>query len=199
MALSDPTQLKHGPITWDTRFAKLTADEVNAISNHVNNVLPTLYAPSAKTYFCDVNMAGSPAGATKQVIPNATFETLKLDTKVTDTTNSFNTANWIYTVPASGVYFCQALIRPTDGQVSKGGFPDGTGVGVGIHTSNGDGTWFQWNKWMWMSGAGGNRLSWDYTRIAAFNQNDLLRLYMFSDLGGQFDITRASMQIWRIG
>jgi hypothetical protein len=187
----------HAAPTWDT---KTTQQIIDYLQTNTVPILDNRYAPSAKAVFCDVNFAGSPAGATKQTIPNAQWTTLKLDTRVTDTTNSFNTANWLYTVPATGVYFCQALIRPNDGQVSKAGFPDGTGVAIGIGLdSDQDGVWVQWNKWMWMSGTGGNRLSWDYTRIASFNQGQLVRLYMFSDLGGQFDLTRATLQIWRVG
>jgi hypothetical protein len=193
----------YAPITWDTRtLAALIASMggVGAAAPPALAVADARYARSPLSYFCDVNMAGSPAGATKQTVLNATWATIRLDTKATDTSNSFNTSNWLYTVPATGIYFCQGLIRPNDGQVAKAGFPDGTGVAIGIGlNSDNDGTWVQWNKWMWMSGNGGGRVSWDYTRLCAFNQGDLVRLYMFSDLGGQFDLTRASMQIWRIG
>jgi hypothetical protein len=157
-------------------------------------------APSAKNYFCDVYSQGLPGGSTKQTILNATWTTVTLDTKVTDTTNSFNTTTSFYTVPVTGVYLCTGNIRPNDSQVVKATFPDGTGIGLGIGLSTDvDGTWVMWNKWMWMSGTGGSRVSFPYIRIAAFTAGQVLRLYAFSDCGAQFNVTSAAMQIWRIG
>jgi hypothetical protein len=98
------------------------------------------------------------------------------------------------------VYLCTGNIRPNDSQVVKATFPDGTGIGLGIGLSTDvDGTWVMWNKWMWMSGTGGSRVSFPYIRIAAFTAGQVLRLYAFSDCGAQFNVTSAAMQIWRIG
>lgn len=193
MTLPDPYR-GHAQPTWDT---KTLAALITALGG-VGAVPADRYAPSAKAYFCDVFMSNG-AGDPIQVVPNATWRRVDLRQKTTDTTNSFNTTTHIYTVPVTGFYFCQALIRLKDDQVAKAAFPDGTGIGIGIGTSEVDFPGFQWNKWMWMSGAGGNRLSLDYTRLCAATLNDPMRLYVYSDLGGQFDIYSAAMQIWRIG
>jgi hypothetical protein len=139
------------------------------------------------------------AGATKQTVTNVTWQKMTLDVETSDINNLFNNSTYIYTVPTTGVYFCQALIRPVDNQfVSTTTWPTGTGLGIGVHTSEIDGTWFQWNKIQNMAGAGGGRCSLDYTRIASFNASDQLRLYTFSDSGVSINYTTAALVIFRI-
>lgn len=141
-------------------------------------------------------LADGGGGLTKQVISNATFTTLTLDVEVSDANNLF--ASNLYTVPSDGVYFIQALVRIVDGQFAKATWPDGSGIGLGVHTSNIDGSWFQWNK-VNMNGVGGSRFSMDYTRIGSFVAGNQLRLYTFSDSGAaQFNTTTHAMQIFRI-
>ena len=147
-----------------------------------------------------IEVSSDAGGATKQTVGNASMDTVILDTEASDVNGLFNNSTYIYTVPSTGVYFCQALIRLVDGQVAKATWPDGAGFGMGVHTSNIDGTWFQWNKLMWMSGTGGGRVSFDYTRIATFTAADQLRLYCFHDngVGTNITLTRMALTIFRI-
>ena len=198
MVLADPF-VKFGPVTWDTRFAKLTADEVNAISNHVNNVLPGLYAPSAGASFADVYMKHDTiVGGTVQTIPYANFITLNLDKETTDAANRFDTGAHVYSCPAAGYYSIQALVRLQDAAIVNA---QGANVGIGVHTSNIDGAWFHWNK-VPATNIGAARAMLAYQRTAYFAQDAPLRLYAFYDSAtgsGSLAIMTAQMQVWRIG
>lgn len=145
-----------------------------------------------------VEVSTDGGGSTSQTVSNASWTTIILDTEASDANSLFNNSTYIYTVPSTGIYFCQALVRPVDSQFAKATWPDGSGMGIGVHTSNIDGPWFQWNKIMWMSGAGGGRLAMDYTRIATFTVSDQLRLYCFQDSGGNVTLTRMALTIFRI-
>lgn len=167
-----------GTLPWTTTGA----DMITAI-----NLIPATYVEV---------LADGGGGATKQVISNAVFTTLTLDTEISDANGLF--ASNLYTVPSDGVYFIQAMVRIIDSQFAKATWPDGTGIGLGVHTSNIDGPWFQWNK-VNMNGVGGNRYSMDYTRIGSFVAGNQLRLYLFSDSGAsQFNTTTHAMQIFRL-
>ena len=102
----------------------------------------------------------------------------------------FDLATDVYTTPVAGVYLCRALMRITDG------FGTSTNVGMGIHTSNVDFSGFQWNKYVT---GGGSRCAFDYMRIASFGAGAALRLYAWQESGGIMKVTRAALQIWRIG
>jgi hypothetical protein len=201
MALADPTLIKYGPITWDTRFAKLTADEVNAISNHVNNVLPGLYAPGAGQTFADVYMQHDTiVGGTVQTLPFASFVTLNLNKERTDAAGAFNSSSGqhIYYCPVAGFYAIQALVRLQDAAITNA---QGANVGIGVDTVNGDGPWFHWNK-VPATNIGAARAMLAYQRTAYFAQNAPLRLYAFYDSAvgsGSLAIMTAQMQVWRIG
>lgn len=95
----------------------------------------------------------------------------------------------LYTIPAAGVYFCQALVRLADGIGTS------FNLALGIGVTEADGPWVQWNKYF--TGAGG-RCAFDYTRFAGFSAGAQLRLYTFQDSGATQNITRAALQIWRM-
>jgi hypothetical protein len=193
VTLPDPFRGYAGP-TWDTRtLASLIAalGGVGAAPPPALAVADARYAPSAKAHFMSVTN-GTGAG-TIQTLSNAVFTTMDIaGTVAVDTDGALNTTTDIYTVPATGTYYCQALVRVADS------FAVNSNLGIGIHTSNIDGAWLQWNKIMPLN-TGGGRLSCDYTRIAPFNGGDQLRLYCFQDSGGNMNITALSVQIWRIG
>lgn len=158
---------------------------------------------AVSTSYIDVNMTGVPGGATVQTIANAGSEPwaankLRLNNETSDVNALWDTTNFLYTVPTTGTYMMRALVRLTDGQFSHVTWPYGSGMGIGVHTSEIDIPSFQWNKIMPMEGQGGTRLSLDYTRVAGWNAGDLLRLYVYQDSGGAVALTRATLQIYRI-
>src|SRR4051812_5458252 len=109
------------------------------------------------TSYIDVFMAGSPAGATIQTIANGGSEPwsankLHLDTEVSDVNALWDTTNYIYTVPSTGTYAIRALVRLTDGQFNHTTWPYGSGMGIGVHTTEVDVPSFQWNKILPMEG-----------------------------------------------
>lgn len=150
-------------------------------------------APSANLTFADVSFVNG----TGWDLPNGAFTKLPLDTEAADAGNNFNPASgqYIYTVPATGIYMIQALVRVLDGNWTVAG---GANLAMGVHTSEIDGAWVQWNKVMPLN-SGGGRASFDYTRPAMFTANDQLRLYAYQDSGATRKLYSGAMQIWRIG
>lgn len=208
MALPLPSPMRdYAPVTWDTQRISEVITELNALNttvaantsaiagkvdsaSHVNqDGHPGIYQPSALQYYLETNNGNG--ASVVQTVPTATFR--KLDVAGTVATNNgggFSSSTDIYTVPAGGIYVAQALVRVTDG------FGTATSVGIGWHTSEIDGYWFQWNKYV--TGAG-NRCSLDYTRIASWSAGNQLRLYMYQDSTFNMDITAINLSVWRIG
>ena len=93
----------------------------------------------------------------------------------------WNTTNNTYTVPTSGTYIIKSSVRLVDGSPIRNLFQ-------AVNTTNSDipdGVW-QTNN--------GNRWTMLYNRIAYFNKNDQLRLYIYSD-GAVANISDASLNI----
>ncbi|MCU7618370.1 hypothetical protein NZ698_14310 [Chryseobacterium sp. PBS4-4] len=90
-------------------------------------------------------------------------------------------SNNIYTVPSSGTYLIKSSIRLVDGSTSRNVFQ-------AVHTSNAD-----IPEGIWDTNSG-NRWTMLYTRVAYFNKNDQLRLYVYSD-GATANISDASLNI----
>jgi hypothetical protein len=172
--------------TWDTKTIQQVLDYLQTTT------LPTLdtrYAPSALAYYLETNNGNG--ASTIQTISNVTFTSIDVaGTVAANPGGGFNATTDLYTLPAGGIYVCQALVRIADG------FGTSTNVGLGVHTSNVDGYWFQWNKYVT---GGGGRCSFDYTRVASFAAGNQLRLYMFQESGGNMAITACNLSIWRIG
>ena len=196
MTLPDPYR-GHAQPSWDTRTLAALITALGGVGgaapaaaghNHDSRYDPR-YAPSAGTYFCDVEN-GDGVG-TITAIPNTAFTRINVAGSVwANPGGGWDSATDIYTCPVAGTYLCQALVRITDG------FGTNCNVGLGIASAEGDGSWFQWNKYV--TGSGG-RCSFDYTRIMGCSAGQQLRLYGFQDSGVTMNITRAGMQIWRIG
>lgn len=185
-----PAYRGHAPVTFDTVTAQAIIDEVNAHGTTLA-AAPTAYAPSASAYYLETNN-GNGTG-TVQTIANTTWT--KLDVAGTVATNNgggFNAGTDIYTIPVSGIYICQALVRIADS------YPTNANLGIGFHTSEVDGYWFQWNKIMPLN-TGGSRLSVDYTRVASYTAGWQSRLYCFQDSGSPMAITAINLSVWRIG
>lgn len=175
----------HAPVTWDTKTLKTVIDALGGIGAIPGN----LFAPSAKAYFCDV--ANGDGTSVVQSLPNAVFTKMNAGTFIgSDTTGSWNSSTHVYTVPVTGMYLCRGLLRVADS------FGTSSNVGMGIHTSEADGSWFQWNKYVT---GGGIRCTFDYTRMTSFNAGNQLRLFAFQDSGFAMNIVSLTMAVWRIG
>lgn len=97
----------------------------------------------------------------------------------------WSTVNNTYTVPVSGTYLIKSSIRLVDGSVARNVFQ-------AVHTVNSD-----IPEGIWQTNSG-NRWTMLYSRIAYFNRNDVLRLYMYSD-GQVANISDASLNIVLLG
>lgn len=157
-----------------------------------NDTLGTISLPStsAAVGFADVRLGNGDGITTSQLVSAGTFTTVGLNTEISDVSDRFNTATGIYTCAAQGLYVINARVRVVDAAV------DGRNIGLGVHTANSDGIWFQWFK-VATSGTGG-RWAAAYARTALFAAGDQLRLYMYSD-GGQFPINAAGMTVTYLG
>lgn len=183
----------YSAIDFDTVSLKAAIDALNSLKSTVDshagsNGHAGIYSPSANQYYLETNN-GNGAGVV-QTISNLTWTRLNVaGTVANNNGGGFNSSTDIYTVPASGIYVAQALVRITDSYASY------CNVGLGWHTTESDGYWFQWNKYV--TGSGG-RCSFDYTRVASFNSGDQLRLYILQD-GPTMDLTAINLSVWRVG
>lgn len=172
--------------TWDTVTLKQLIDLLGGAGAAPPD---NRYAPSGKAYFLDV--ATGDGGYAVQSVSNNTWTKLNCGSFVgTDTTGSWNSSTHIYTVPTTGMYLCRGYARVTDG------FGTNCNVGLGIHTTESDGSFFQWNKFI---SGGGSRCTYDYMRITTFNAGNQLRFYQYQDSGVTMTMTMLGLAIWRIG
>lgn len=144
----------------------------------------------AQTGFADVRLGSGDGTSTAQTVSAGSFTTVVLNTELSDVSDRFNTSTGIYTCASPGLYTLSARVRVVDAAA------DGRNIGVGVHTSNADGAWFQWFK-VATSGTGG-RWTAGYTRTAVFAAADQLRLYVYSD-GGTLPINTAGMTVTYLG
>ncbi len=110
------------------------------------------------------------------------FETIVL----ADVEQNLGGGNWdatqgTYEVPISGTYLIKSSVRLTDNSSSRNFFQC-------VDVTNADNP-----QGLWQSNSG-MRWTMLYTRIAFFDQGDLLRLYIYSD-GADADISDASLDI----
>jgi hypothetical protein len=126
---------------------------------------------------------GNGNGSTTAATISATaFNTVPLTTVSKNVGGGvWNTTNYTYTVPNSGTYLIKSSVRLVDGSVARNVFQ-------AVHTSNAD-----IPEGIWDTNSG-NRWTMLYTRIAYFNKNDVLRLYVYSD-GAVANISDASLNI----
>ena len=115
------------------------------------------------------------------------FETYPIDNPITNIGGgSFNTGTYIYTIPSTGLYDCQATIRIQDSNPARS-------LGVGIGLTNADGPHFLWGN---MGGV--NRDARQYRRLTRFTAADQVRLYIYSD-GTSFPVNSGNLVIMRVG
>jgi hypothetical protein len=175
----------HAAPTWDTKTIQQLIDYLQTTT------LPVLdgrYARSPLAYFVDVE--NGDGLSTINAVSNAVWTRIN----AAGTVWANNGGGWdssadLYTIPAGGTYYCQALVRLADGIAQN------FNLALGIGPSLADGAFVQWNKYF--TGAGG-RCSFDYTRIAGFAAGQQVQLYCFHDSGVTQNVTRASLQFWRL-
>ena len=116
----------------------------------------------------------SRAGASVMIAASS-FTTYPLDG--TPTVNigggSWDSNNYLYTVPSSGLYLCLGMIRLSDSEAERS-------TALAIGTVNADGSHVDWSV-MGGTSAGRHRNSRQYTRLARFTAGDKVRMYIYSD------------------
>lgn len=158
--------------TWtDGSGLALDAANLNAMETDITTGMST-----GSVYFSAKRIS-----TTQTYLTHQTFATFPLDTVIENTGGgTWDSTNYLYTVPKSGLYMCLAGMRATD---SAGTTSPNFSMGIGIHTSNIDGWWVHWAD----SGST-MRPGRQYTRVARFNSGDHLRLYAYYDAGSDFPI-----------
>lgn len=187
-------------VTHDTNRIAEVITELNALNTTVSGKLstshansdghPGIYSPSALAYYLEV--ANDGAGSSIQTIGTASWTTINVGGTVATNNGggTWNSSSDEYTIPAGGVYVSQALVRVEDSVGAS------FNLGLGVHTSNVDGYWFQWNKYVT---GGGGRCAFDYTRVCSFGVGNQVRLYCFQDSGSNKNLWAAQLAIYRIG
>ncbi len=164
---------------------------IDGTNNHVNNVLPTLYAHSPNRNMISVDKGDGGVAYTSLSNASAQQVDLTFPTVRINNGGGWDNNTGLYTLQATGIYVLNAWLRPVDA------FGTACNVGMGISLSNNTSTHvMQWHKLF--PGAGG-RNTFGYHRMGFFTQGDQMRLFAFQDSGGLMSIVSAGMQIWRIG
>jgi hypothetical protein len=189
MTLPTSAYRGYAGVSWDTVTVQKILDYLNTgLAPAMDARNDGRYAVSPLRYFLDVE--NGDGTNVLNAVNNGTWTRINAAGTVwANNGGGWDSSTDIYTIPAGGTYFCQALVRLADGIGTSFNF------GLGIGLTEGDGSWFQWNKYF--TGAGG-RCAFDYTRIAGFSAGQQVRLYCFQDSGATQNVTRAAMQIWRM-
>jgi hypothetical protein len=189
MTLPTSAYRGYAGVSWDTVTVQKILDYLNTgLAPAMDARNDGRYAVSPLRYYVDVE--NGDGTNVLNAVSNATWTRINAAGTVwANNGGGWDSGNDWYTIPANGTYFCQALVRLQDGIGTSFNF------GLGIGLTEGDGSWFQWNKYF--TGAGG-RCAFDYTRIAGFTAGQQVRLYCFQDSGATQNVTRAAMQIWRM-
>lgn len=126
-----------------------------------------------KTVVFTASLGTGAGGAPNATIPATAFITVPLP-QVTKNFGGgiWDVANNTFAIPVSGTYIIKSSIRLQDGSASRSVFQSVSTLNADIP----DGIW-QTNP----TPTGTGRWTMLYTRIAYFNQGDLLRLYIYSD------------------
>ena len=118
------------------------------------------------------------------------FTTYVSPTIDSDNSGSYNSSNGTITLPYDGLYLIQGTLRVFDDSDS------GTQFGVGVHTSNADGPWFLWHAVMYTDNSL-DRTTYPYSRIARFNANDALRMFVYVQ-NGPLDMATANFSVYKL-
>jgi hypothetical protein len=172
-----------------TAGSGLKFTQLNASSTPVTGAAPLGVDATGNVVTTPGSIFISVDGATNQSI-GAAFTTIIMGNIVTASgvpASNYNTATGIFTVPVTGTYEITGSLRYADGQTA------GRQFGVGVHTSNGDGSWFLWHAIQGTT-SGANRTTYPYIRVAKFNAGEQLRMFSYVDQG-TMPIGVSGMQI----
>ena len=131
------------------------------------------------------------AASSAQFVAATSFTTVVMGTVNVNPNNYYNASTSIYTVPFSGLYQISGTLRVTDFS------PAGAQFGVGVHTSNTDGSWFLWHA-VQTTIVSYHRTTYPYIRVGYFNAGDQLRMFCYADQVGGLTFSNAGMQIFRL-
>lgn len=126
---------------------------------------------SFSTTLAQVSKSGS-----VQSISAGSFQTVVMNTIGSDIGNNWDAGQNHYVVPSSGLYQITATLRTNDGTAA------GTQFGLGVHTSNADGSWFLWHA-VQNTLNPDRRTTYPYIRTDFFGTGQRLRLFTYSDQG----------------
>lgn len=114
-------------------------------------------------------------GAT-QLINAGSFVTVTMNAIASDAGNNWDAATNHYVVPSTGLYQITATLRTNDLETA------GKQFGLGVHTSNSDGSWFLWHS-VQNTINQEKRTTYPYIRTDFFVAGDRLRMFSYSDQG----------------
>lgn len=122
----------------------------------------------------DVQFTVARAGA-GTILGSSTWVTYPLDgtPSVNVGGGSWNGTTFVYTVPVNGLYLCLGAIRSAESIAARS-------LALAIGTANADGAHVLWGTFGGTN-ADQSRTGRQYTRLARFNANDLVRMYIYSD------------------
>jgi hypothetical protein len=113
------------------------------------------------------------------------FNTYPINNVVTNLGGgAFNTSTYIYTIPETGLYDCQATIRINDGASVRS-------LGVGIGIANADAPHFFWQDTL------PSRYARQYRRLTRFTLGDQVRLYIYSD-SNDYTVNAGNLVIMKV-
>lgn len=124
-----------------------------------------------------------------QSIPSGSFETVAMNTIVNDPGSNWDAAQNHYVVPSTGLYQITGTLRASDGETA------GKQFGLGVHTSNADGSWFLWHAIQTTINPD-RRTTYPYIRTDVFAAGQRLRMFSYSDQG--YGCATTVLNIFRV-
>ncbi len=149
-------------LPWGTAI-DTTVEDLNLLSTESFNSFLDIAEP--------VSGSGNDASDVQSL--GNSFAKLRFSTVIAGNAALFDNANDEYIVPSSGLYLVTARVRLIDT------FPNGMGMGIGIHTSPIDGPWFAWCHLS--TGSGVARQTVSYSRIMSCTAAQRLQVYTYLD------------------
>lgn len=124
-----------------------------------------------------------------QPISAGSFQTVTMNTIGNDSGGNWDAAQNHYVVPSTGLYQITGTLRTDDLEVAKKQF------GVGVHTSNADGSWFLWHAIQDTINVQ-HRTTYPYIRTDIFAAGQRLRMFTYSDQG--YGCANTVLNIFRV-